>query len=319
MLLLRGSDSSKGAIHMQMNTRGGKRPRRILRKRIWSRRAAALCFSLMLAALAGYSGRAPAEAARPPTARVEHVTDDDFLMLPVPVRAVARGERVVDIPFTTASWPRSKVQESYLRNIALHKESIFGSSLPAQMPVPLGMLHPSGIDLNAVVEKIPAGMRAITVRVDEESAVEGWARSGSHVDVIVVRAGGKGSLESKVIAENVRILSAGRSADPMSGGSSAPKAPSTITLLVSQEDALRIKTAANIGKLTFSLRGVNDEAPADVRFVRQDQLLSTGADDKTFDYQGLAKGPGGEIYYLVNDRRWIKHGEGDFKPPKGEK
>ncbi|MCB0343614.1 MAG: Flp pilus assembly protein CpaB [Bdellovibrionales bacterium] len=270
--------------------------------------SAVTTLAIAIAAIVIYGGRPNAEASKTAPTPVQVVTEDEGVLVPVPVRSVAKGERLQNIPFTMASWPSSKVDKGFLRNVALHKASITSTSLPAGIPVPIASLNETAVDTNAVVENIPQGMRAITVRVDEESAVEGWARSGSFVDVIVIRSDGtsKGSLQSKVIAENVRILSAGRSVDPLTAGSSAPKAPRTVTLLVSQEDALRIKTAANIGRLTFSLRGADDQLPTNVHLVEQSQLMDRQAVPKKIDYQGVAKGPDGKVYYLVDQTRWVE-------------
>ncbi len=282
-------------------------PRRLKRRGGLSYSSVSLIVIVVLA-LAAYERKPAAEAARTAPTAVQIVTEDEAVLVPVPVRPVARGERLQNVPFTMASWPRSRIDKGFVKNVALYRGSITATALPSEMPIPVAALSDSAMDSNAVVENIPQGMRAITVRVDEESAVEGWARSGSFVDVIVVRSDSSenGALQSKVIAENVRILSAGRSADPLTAGSSAPKAPRTVTLLVTQEDALRIKTGANIGRLTFSLRGAHDQLPTDILVVEQDQLINRKPAKSFAAYQGTAKGPDGKVYYLLDNARWVE-------------
>lgn len=144
--------------------------------------------------------------------------------------------------------------------------------------------------------------------MDAESAVEGWARSGNYVDVILVRMARDSSsaLESAVIAENVRILSAGSSAVPMAGEQTTAHAPSTVTLLTSQEDALKIKTAVNLGKLTFALRGTGDRSPTIARLANQHALLNAPQARTAEPYKGKAKGPDGKLYVLDSHSQWLR-------------
>jgi pilus assembly protein CpaB len=149
-------------------------------------------------------------------------------------------------------------------------------------------------------------MRAITVRLDAESGVEGWARSGSYVDVIVIRASriASSGFEASVIAENVKILSANRSTET-SPSSSSTAQPATATLLVTQQDALAIKTAQNIGKLTFALRGISDTLPTYTQRFSE-KTLAGSATQSPMVIRGTAVGPDGQSYVLDNNNRWLK-------------
>lgn len=230
---------------------------------------------------------------------------DDVIMVPAPTRNIAKGERLAAVPFTTIKWPRSRISSEYLQSEDLHKEAVAALPLSKYLPVPLTSISQDLSDGNLVTERIPPGMRAITVRVDAEAAVEGWAQSGNFVDVIMVRQGKESGLESKVIAENIKILSAGRSAEPALNDQASPQPPSTVTLLVNQEDALKIKTASTLGKLTFALRGSGDQSPTTA--IRLDQRTLLGAGKATTQIiTGVARGPNGQMYTLGNSSRWVK-------------
>lgn len=236
--------------------------------------------------------------------------ENDMVLIPSPTRSVAAGEPLTSVPLTQIKWPASRLSDRIVRDSRELEASIARAPIPKLMPIPRESLTTDPGDGNAVVEKIPEGMRAITVRVDAESAVEGWARSGNFVDVILVRAqsGGDGGMDSRVIAENVRILSAGQSVDPVTG-SRAPDTPATVTLLVTQEDALRIKTGATIGKLTFALRGTGDATPTIATHLQQRALLGTSiASSKERDsvYRGVARAPDGKLYVLDSDGSWLR-------------
>jgi len=286
-----------------------KRPKRI-RRSTTAPTVMLLALSAVLIAVATITMRPEPSQSKPQPPPIQVAADFDTIMIPTPTRTIAKGEPLRNVQFTHIKWPRSRITGEYITDLEHYREAVAITALPKFLPVPVESVSPTPFDSNAVVEGIPDGMRAITVRVDAESAVEGWARSGNYVDVILIRASDNKDLglESRVIAENVKILSAGRSTDPLTTEGTAPKAPSTVTLLTSQEDALIIKTASNIGKLAFSLRGTKDSLPAIAVSMSQQKLLGNSRPLKAapVEYQGFARDARGEVYVLAKDRRWTK-------------
>lgn len=291
----------------------GKRPKRLRRSSFFAQPAslALTALALLMAALSGVIGfkRGQSKEIPPAAAPVEATAvgaSDELLSIQTPARAVARGEKLAEVPLTSVLWPKAQLSSEYVQDLSKYKEAVALTALPRMLPVPSSSLSFSGVNNNQVSESIPPGMRAITVKVDAESALEGWAQSGSFVDVILVRLNkeGEGGLEAKVIAENIRILSAGRSAEPQTTDRLAPKAPSTITLLTSQEDALKILAAAKLGRLTFSLRGSGDSSPTTAIAMQQKGVLGAQAQSRT-EYVGMAKGPDGRTYTLGENRKWV--------------
>ena len=181
------------------------------------------------------------------------VAEFNTVELPVPAEPVAAGTRVKDIKFKTVAFPSHQVPPGALTSFDAVLEEVSIAALPANLPLFRENFSLSSAQGNPVIERIPQGMRAMTIRVDATSSVEGWAGSGSLVDVLLV-----GKERSSVVAEKVRILSAERSVNPVEG-SSAPNVPSTITLLVTQEQCLAINTAIPLGKIAFALRSTRDE------------------------------------------------------------
>jgi pilus assembly protein CpaB len=108
---------------------------------------------------------------------------------------------------------------------------------------------------NALTANIPEGYRAVTIRVDARSGVEGWARAGARVDVVwATRVRGQPGVN--VIVQNARVLSAERDLDAAT--KPGQQVPSTVTLLVSAADANKIQLATTTGSISLSLRGDND-------------------------------------------------------------
>lgn len=223
----------------------------------------ALSVALSIIAALALTTRPADNATAEPAVRI--VNEDDMMLIPTPSRAVARGERLSAVPMAMLKWPKSKVSAEYLAEVGNYRDAIATTPLPKLLPIPVSALSMND-DGNGVTDSIPPGMRAITIRVDAQSAVEGWAQSGSHVDVVLIKpdSGEKGKLKTRVIAQNIKVLSVNSSAEPARADQVASKAPATVTLLTSQQDALTIMTAANVGRLMFTLRGSEDRGAPEV-------------------------------------------------------
>ncbi len=288
--------------------KSSEKPRRI--RRIHSSNYSITFAACILMVSAAFIAARPQSQQAQEQLPIRVANEDDLVVIPAPLRAVARGERLDGVPTTMLKWPKSRISADYIRNIAEHKDAIVTMALPKLLPIPLSALSLSAVEGNAVVEGIPSGMRAITLRVDPESAVEGWAQSGNYVDVILVRIVEDSShqLETKVIADNIRILSAGRSAEPGDRNTTAPQAPTTVTLLTTQEQALAVKTAATLGKLTFALRGAGDKTPTEAIRMDQRTLLGSNspAQNQPKEIQGFARGPDGKVYVLSPGSKWLE-------------
>ena len=85
------------------------------------------------------------------------------------------------------------------------------------------------------------------------------------------------------------------------------EAPKTVTLLVTQDIALRINTAAQLGKLTFALRGSHDLQPVGEQLVDESRLFPRPPRAPALGrVRGVATGPDGRTYILEDDSRWVR-------------
>jgi Flp pilus assembly protein CpaB len=144
-------------------------------------------------------------------------------------------------------------------------------------------------------------MRAMTVRVDATAAVEGWARSGTVVDVLLVEKN-----RTTVVAEQVKIISTERSLSTTTSSSTAA-IPTTVTLLVTQEQCLAINTAVALGRIAFALRsGADPDRWRDTHFVADDLNGSINKHAAARIEGAVTVGVGGakKNYALVNGR-WV--------------
>lgn len=246
-----------------------------------------------------------------PSVRSEPVIVPAFetLNLPVPSEPVAVGRRLRDVQWTTMEYPRHLLREGVITDNSRYLESIAAVPLPAHLPVFEENIATEGQAMNPVVEKIPTGMRAMTIKVDATIAVEGWAGSGSLVDVLLI-----GRERTTVVAEKVKILSAERSVSPVERDR-VPSIPSTVTLLVSQEQCLAINTAIPLGRIAFALRSVNDDSRWTDPVYTADRLknLESGpAVQHAITGYLAVKGNPEKKAFALTDGRWI---ETSTRPP----
>ena len=84
---------------------------------------------------------------------------------------------------------------------------------------------------------IPAGMRAISVRVNDVIGVAGFAVPGTRVDVVVTVDNGQGEPMSRTVVSHVQVLTAGTKFDQEKSKDGKPIPTSVVTLMVLPEDA----------------------------------------------------------------------------------
>lgn len=232
------------------------------------------------------------------------VTDFDNVQLLVPVEPVPAGTKVKDIKLKKVSYPKHQLPAGALTSVDVFSESVVIAPLPANLPLFEQNFSHVGYIANPVLEKIPPGMRAMTIRVDATAAVEGWAGSGSIVDIVLVEKD-----KSSIVAEKVRILSAERSVAPVEG-QAAPTVPTTVTLLVTQEQCLAINTAIPLGKIAFALRSTRDEeAWSDPEFTAADLQGRQALENvKGGSVNGVVsfKGDDKQRSFALTDGKWVK-------------
>ena len=136
---------------------------------------------------------------------------------------------------------------------------------------------------NVITSRIPDGYRAVSIPVDAESGVEGWARPGARVDV-VWSTEHRGRRLVSTIVEKAEVLSAEQSTEPSSIKELG--LPKHITLMVSIRDAQRIQLAKTSGALSLNLRGDSDDDAGSAETISIDTLLRPIIAEKLGNAQG---------------------------------
>jgi pilus assembly protein CpaB len=125
---------------------------------------------------------------------------------------------------------------------------------------------------------IPAGMRAISIHVNEIIGVAGFVTPGSRVDVLVTLdtegANAKKETTTRIVVSNVQVLTAGTRYDQdQSRQDGKPIPSSVVTLMVTPDDAERVALAQNEGKINLTLRNPLDLHPTSTNGAQIANLL----------------------------------------------
>jgi len=176
-----------------------------------------------------------------------------FVEVPVPKKTIQKGEELRKEFFEIIKAPAEEITQETFLNLDEASSYLADSTLLPAKPVKLSHLKRKPAVSSAIEVKIPQGMRALTLKVDATVAVEGWVNPGSIVDVVLIN---KKDQKAQVVAEKVKIISVeGKLSEDENGSPSVPK---TVTLLVTQEQALAISAAMPLGTLLFTLRNLED-------------------------------------------------------------
>jgi len=109
---------------------------------------------------------------------------------------------------------------------------------------------------------LPAGMRAISTPIREETAAGGFILPNDHVDVILsrtVKVGNKDDKVSETILRNIRVLAIGQTLEQQGDDKFATGKTATLELTPRQTEILAL--AQSLGEISLSLRSLADATP----------------------------------------------------------
>ena len=108
-----------------------------------------------------------------------------------------------------------------------------------------------------IVSRIPKGMRAFAIEVNEQTGVSGFVLPDHRVDVIQVELNTGGHHEAETVLQDVLVLAAGQTFS-RAESSDRTVIARTVTLAVTEEQAEVLVAAKARGTLSLSLRPLND-------------------------------------------------------------
>jgi len=187
--------------------------------------------------------------------------------------ALALGDLVTKEDVKLVAWPSSDPLPGGFDS--MDKVVNRGVIVPVMENEPLAESKLAPIEAGAgLPPTIPAGMRAISVKVNEVIGVAGFAVPGTRVDVLAMVRENNNSM-SRIVVGNVQVLTSGTKYDQeQSRKDGKPISTTVVTLAVTPADAERIALAATDGQIVLALRNPLDAEPVQTAGVRLAELMT---------------------------------------------
>ncbi len=186
----------------------------------------------------------------------------------VTTRKIEAGEVLKSQDLAPRNWPASDPLTGAFTNTKDVLGRTVRYSLAEGEPLQDGQLAPAGSGIG-LSERIPSGMRAMSLRSDEIVGVSGFLAPGAHVDVLVTTTDSVIPLTS-IVLQDVEVIATGQKMEPDPNGKATPVG--VVTLLVSPHDAEKAVLASAQGKVHFTLRNESDSSQPAVSPVLMTEL-----------------------------------------------
>ena len=194
--------------------------------------------------------------------------------------AIAVGTRLTTDDLLVAAYPaRTPVPGAVADPATLVDRGVI---VPIGEHEPVTLTRVAGPESGAGLSPIiPAGMRAISVRVNEVVGVAGFVLPGTRVDVLVaVTDDGDDKTRqepmARTVVNNVQVLTAGTRYDQEEAKDGKAVRSTVVTLAVLPADGERIALASNEGQLSLVLRNPLDVDPAETAGIKLAALMKGG-------------------------------------------
>ena len=150
-------------------------------------------------------------------------------------------------------WPKAKIPDGAVRKLEDVKDKFANARFFKGEPLHVNKISDT---LTNIANKVPAGYRAMPVKVDEDTVMKGIS-PGDRVDVMVFLK--KNGLEipetgAFTILTNVRVFAVNTNTERASDGKGETLNFKTVSLLVKPEHARELAVAASMGKIMLTLR-----------------------------------------------------------------
>ena len=188
-------------------------------------------------------------------------------------RALSMGTLVTKEDVKLVPWPSSDPLPGGFQNIEQVVDRGLIVAVLENEPLSESKLAP--VEAGAgLPPTIPAGMRAISVKVNEVIGVAGFTVPGTRVDVLAMVRNNNDSM-SRIVVSNVQVLTSGTKYDQEeSRKDGKPIRTTVVTLAVTPSDAERIALAASEGNIILALRNPLDVDPAQTAGVKMGALMT---------------------------------------------
>ena len=187
---------------------------------------------------------------------------------------VAVGEALTSKHVKLVPWPKTAMPVGSLRSVKDAEGRVARTSIVSGEPILDAKLAPMG-QAGLMPVLVPAGKRAVTIKVDEAVQKSGFVVPNSRVDILVTMARklGEGK-ESRIVLQDVLVLASDQTVEMKDN---KPVTMTTVTMAITPEETERLALAQNEGKVTLALRNLSDDKVVSTGGVTTAQLLGSPA------------------------------------------
>ena len=172
-------------------------------------------------------------------------------------------------------WARDSVPQGAFTDPQAVAGSFAKSEFVANEPIVASKLFMGEMTSGVMPLLIPAGMRAMSVPVDEVSDIAGFVAPHTRVDILVAVAGtGPGEPSfSRIVLQNIEVLAVAQEIEHVKD---QPEVVKVVTLLVTPADAEKLTLASREGLLRLAMRNYSDGKIVATKGIGLPDLLHEG-------------------------------------------
>jgi pilus assembly protein CpaB len=180
---------------------------------------------------------------------------------------IGLGQIANESLFRWQSWPQEAATTGFVTKasnpnaLTQYSGAIARSPIMAGEPITSQKLIKAGQG-GVLAAILPAGMRAVSTKIKDETAVAKLILPNDRVDVILIRRmrsrNSADEYGSDTLFRNVRVLAVGQQIDSKEGKKAAEGSASTATLELTPRQSELLALANSLGEISLSLRSISD-------------------------------------------------------------
>ena len=193
--------------------------------------------------------------------------------LVVAARYLGIGAAIEATDLKVQPWPANRVPDGSFQQIEDVISRVTVSRVLVNEPIVDRRLAVPGSGVG-LAPKVPEGMRAMAVRVDDVNGVAGFVLPEARVDVLLTGSpSNRADLGhmTRTILSNIRVISAGEHLAPDASG--RPKRVPVVTLLLTPRQAELLTLGSSQGRIQLILRNSMDQQQLETKGVGEGELF----------------------------------------------
>lgn len=187
----------------------------------------------------------------------------------IPIASTIKTNQVTLMP-----WPKGHLPKDALSDPKMVVGRAARRDFVSGEPIVGSKLVPADKVTGVLSLKVPEGMRAFTIQVNEVVGVGGFITPDTRVDVVLTTSSAShgGQQVSKIVLGDIKVLASGQTIEQKDN---KPTIVNTVTVAVTPEDAEKLALAVNDGKIILVLRNFMDNAVVTTTGVDKARLMAS--------------------------------------------